>query len=402
MLIDFVKIRRFFLIFAVLIAVFSFISQSSFAQEEEDADAVTEVESYEDEEEDDSEDKSDMDPYVGDDLSVAKCIAKGDIDFGLFLDSIIYNDGFYEGVIEPWVDVLMRNKCHVTDVSGLIRQQDKIREYIRDAFLTCNNQKISSLEVAYNKLSMEIYYVRHVVDGSIVLSLPYEFLTTRMLEDEESLYYPREKLYSEMVDKYVSKGIISQSDFDLFFSKLEFKYEDRKKTYVICEEDSWDQVAEKWEDFVNSGAGTIPALKSFKKTVGGRAEKIVEAVTDMGLKAYLSGIIQINLNNMDMEAGFTEIADNISDYIPNVEFPTQSTMLDAIEIADKKYNTAEMREKISSNFEVLYRDTSDSATMLLVQELDAFNQAILDSFTPLDTILECTEVMNDRQCPSNF
>jgi hypothetical protein len=342
------------------------------------------------------------DPYIDGDLSVAQCIANGNIDFNLFLDSIIYNDGFVDGIFEPWMDVLTRNKCQAADVSGLIKQQDKIRKYIRDAFLTCKNEKIPSLRVAHTKLNIEIYYVRKVVDGEMVLSLPYEFLTTRMLSDEESLYTPSDELYSDMYYKYVAAGEISKEDFDLFFSKLEFKYKDRKKTYIICEESSFDQVKDKWQEFKDTGAGTIPALKNLKKTVGGRYEKIAEALTDVGFADYLSGLIQFNLNNMDAKEGFMEIYENLDKYVPNIDVPTQSDMLLALNIAEQEYDYMSLKNELASNFEVLYRDTSDLAVELLVTELDDFNNTIEDSFAPLDSLLECTEVMNDRQCPGKF
>lgn len=345
------------------------------------------------------EDKSLIDPYIGDNLSMAKCFAKGNTDILLFLNTIIFNDGIKEGIIEPWKDVLSRNKCQMIDVVSLIKQQDKIRKYIRDAFLTCNNQKLDSLKRAFNTLNAEIYYVRHVVDGSIVISLPYDILSTRILEDPESMFYPTQKLYNEMFERYVNGGDFEKGEFDVFFAKLGFKYKDRKNTYVLCENDSWEEVSQKWSEFIESIGGLAPAWKNLEKGIAGRAEKIVEATTDQGIVAYLSGIIQINLNNMALKPGFEEVLNSIEKYVPNVDVPTQSQLLRALDSADSTYNTAQMRQSLVSEFEVLYKDINDSGVSIIVNELDLLNETLDDSFSPLNGILDCSRMMNFRQCP---
>ncbi|MFH1284822.1 MAG: hypothetical protein ABIH78_04545 [Candidatus Peregrinibacteria bacterium] len=345
------------------------------------------------------DDKTNIDPYVDGNLSIARCIAKGNTDFILFLSASSFSDGFIEGIFEPWYDVITRNQCQSADVLGLIKQRDKIRRYIRDAFLTCNNQKLPSLEATYYNVSAEIYYVRHVVEGDIVVSLPYNILSTRMMEDEESLYYPRDLLYNEMLDRYVNDGSMTKSAFDDLFRKLEFKYKERKKSYVICENDSWEQVAEKWNEFLNTVGGITPAWKNLEKGVGGRAEKIVEAATDMGIEDYLKGLVQVNLNNMGLKPGFEEISQNIGNYLPNVDIPTQEALLNAIELSEKEFNTELERQILMSEFEVMYRDISDSSVELITRELDALNQVILNSSDPLSSLLDCVEGINDRQCP---
>ncbi|MBD3360206.1 hypothetical protein GF366_00220 [Candidatus Peregrinibacteria bacterium] len=342
---------------------------------------------------------SDIDPYIGKHLSIARCISKGNLDFITFLSASSFSDGFYEAVIEPWNDILMRNQCHSNDVLSLIKQRNKLRKYIRDAFLTCNTQKIPSLRLAHFKINAEIYYVRHVVDGSIVVSLPYNLLSTRMAEDEDSLYYPREKLYNEMKERYIENGEIPRKEFDLLFEKLEFKYRDRKKTYIICETSSWESVIEKWNEFIDTAGGITPAWKNMEKGVGGRAEKIVEAATDMGFDAYMEGLVQVNLNNMGIKPGFGEISENIDYYLPNIDIPTQSAFLEAMEVAESMFDTEEMRQKMLSNFGALYRDTSDSSLELILTELENFNIIILESFNPLDGLTECAETINNRQCP---
>lgn len=348
------------------------------------------------------DDKTNIDPYIDGKLSVGKCVEKGNLDFLLFLNTLIYNDGFYQGVIEPWKDVLMRNKCHATDISGLIKQQDKIRKSIRDAFLTCNTQKLPPLEKAFDKLNAEIYYVRNVVDGKIVLSLPFDILSTRMLEDKESLYTPKTQLYADMETRYVGKGL-TIDEFDLLFSKLDFKYQDRKDTYIICENDTWKAVAEKFEEFINTAGGITPAWNEAKKAVGRRAEKIVESVTEGGLKAWYEGRFKLNLNNLPLKEGLSEIGENMDKYLPNFEgAPSQGAFLDAMSVVDKAYDLDKIREEMASNYYSLYKETADAGVQLLVEGLTKYNSIILNSFKPLDTLLQGTKFMNKKQCPGKF
>lgn len=334
--------------------------------------------------------------------TVGQCIAKGNLDFILFLKASTLKDGFYESIIEPWEDVLMRNKCQSSDIMSLTNQQDKVRSQIRDAFLTCNTQKIPNLKIAFNKYNMEIYYVRHVVDGKVIASLPYELLSTRMLENPNKLIYPKEKLYAEMVDKYVTPNLISKKDFDQFFNLIETKYKDRKNTYISCENDSFDRVSQKFKEFINTIGGITPAWDFANKQIGGAAEKLREAVADLSIKSFISGLVQFNFNKLPYKAGFEEISRNINKYIPGVSTnaPTQSTMLQALTSADKTYELAKERTAIATDFEATYKETSDFTVELLANELKDFNKTLQDSFPAMDTLLTCSKVMESRQCPN--
>jgi sugar-specific transcriptional regulator TrmB len=348
------------------------------------------------------------DPYVDGNISVGGCLAEGNIDFGLFLNTFIYNDGFYDGVIEPWKDILERNQCHSTDISSLIKQQDKIRKYIRDAFLTCNNEKIPSLKVAFEKLNIEIYYARNVVDGKIIATLPFDLLSTRTAELEEgelesgdysSLYYPSDKLYADIIEKYAGKTTLSTKELDLFFSKLEFKYQDRKKEYVICTNDSWAIVAEKWEEFINSAGGIAPAWKKAEKSIGGASEKLVESATDTGLGVWYASELAI------LELDVEEFTDQFLEYVPDIDFDstlTQGAMLDAVGTANFEYNVQKLRQEMSSYYESLYLDTSNAGLEAVLLSLEEYNKILSDSFKPLDEVLTGTKMMNNRQCPGKF
>lgn len=377
----------------MMVCMLIFSSTAFAADEEEDGNFLSEI----------SEDleKRAMDSDIDGQISIGRCVAKGNIDFILFLQAVIYSDGFWEGVWEPFVDVFARNQCHVIDVSGLIKQRDKIRSEIRHAFLSCKNDRIPNLKRAYHEVNAEIYYVRHVVDGSIVLALPYQLLSTRMLEDEESLYYPKEKLYEEMKERYVGE-LMSDIEFDVFFNNLDTRYRERKKGYVICESSAWEEVAEKWAEFVESAGGIGPALDEGEKRIGGRAEKIYEAATDQGLKDYLSGIVQFKINGQDSATGAGDIIDSLSYIGASPEYTPTTIDFALSEIGEEefRFNTELLQLDMSSKFSVLYKDTSDESIEFFVNELRDLNEVILNTLDPMDQVLGCVEMMNSRQCPN--
>jgi len=272
--------------------------------------------------------------------------------------------------------------------------------------LTCNTQKLPSLRLAHAKFNVEIYYVRNIVDAVVINTLPFEILTIRIAEDEDSLFTDSNELYEEMKGKYVGDDL-SQTEFDMLFSKLEFKYKDRRKEYVVCTNGSWEEVAEKWEEFsayINDTfvEGDSEDLNEAKKAIGGQTEKLVESATDGGVEAWYEGRFVMNINNLDAKAGFDEIAENFNEYVPNTDVPTQSEFLSAVTSVDKAYDIAKIRTEMSSDYYSLYKETSDTGVKALVDKLVAFDNLLTDSFLPLDEFLEGTENLNQRQCPGKF
>ncbi len=349
-----------------------------------------------------AEDKSDLQPTEGGNLSPAKCLAKGNLDFILFLRASIFSDGISGGIMEMWNDVLYRNKCHTSDIADLVNQRDKMRMYIRDAFITCNTAKLPQLKKNYDELGAEFYYVRNVINKKVAINLPYDILSTRMAQNPDELFYPKEKLYAEMKTKYTSNKSMSDQDFEKMYSKFETKYQTRKKSYIICENSSWEGVSKKWDEFLKTLGGTAPAAKDVKKSMAQRSEKIVESATDKTLTEYLSGIISINLNNLSPKEGTSRIIDRLSKSVPlgtGGITPEQAT--NAISKTDKAYDLKLLREEMSSHFYVRYKEVSDNSVGIFVQSLSDLNKALTDTLKPLENLLGCTKLVNSKQCPAN-
>ncbi len=364
---------------------------------------------------------SDIDPYSEAKLSLARCIEKGNFEFGLFLDALIYNDNLKEGVVEPFNDIIARNQCHASDISGLIKQQDKMRKAIRDAFLTCNTQQLPKLKNAYHRVTAEIYYVRHIVDGSIVVALPFDIINTQDFTDtatKDSSEKGRSELYDAMQKQYVKSGMISQDDFDLQFAKLESKYKDRKKTYVNCEKGSWQAVGDKWEEFkkffTEDKAGLDEAGKSLKANAEktGKELKSIKTVelftTDESFTDYLGSFGQMNLNNLDPQQGIAEISEKLSENSPFGSTPTQSGVAETLSSSNRLYDVNKLKAQMSANFTTLYGNVGDESIELFLNTLDGrlvpeegLIEILEQSFGPINQILKGVKTMNDRQCPGN-
>ena len=340
----------------------------------------------------------DLDPSIDGDTGVAGCISKGNLEFALFLNTLAWDDGIIQGIYQPWEDVLTRNQCHSNDISALIHQRDKVRSQIRDAFLSCNTQKLPDMKKRYYSLNAEVYYVRHVVDGGVVATLPYDVLNSRDLGIFESAYYDEGKLYSEMKEQYVDEEEFTLTDFDILYESLKIKYNDKKNQYIVCDNSSWDQISEKWQEFMDSAGGTADAWEDLGTVVEGRADKIVQSVSDVSFASYFEGLVQANINDMDAKAGALELREELQKNLPSYHTPTQSDLLGAIGSSDRAFEIELMEKEISARFKVLYLDTGDSTIELFVDELENLNQIIIDSYKPMGLVLDCSETMNARQC----
>ena len=362
-----------------------------------------------------AQDVSTNDPYSGGELSIASCLSKGGFDFGLFIDSLTYNDSVQEGLIEPWNDVLKRNSCQATDVLGLIKQEDKIRKSIRDAFLTCNTQKIEHLKKSYTKMLVEIYYVRHVVNGGIVMSLPYD-VSTRI--GSNAAVTDPNVLYEDMYLKYVNSTFYNEDDFNDLYLMLKEKYGERKDTYLNCKTSSWQGVKEKWDEFKNyfAGGGITNDLGKSVKSLSASANSLKnEAATiktyqlltnDLSVSEYLKSMGQVNLNKFEFQEGKAQISNYFSKSLPTISAsPSQNELLNAVASEHASYELSKLQNDLSAEFQEAYFTFSDQNLEVILNNLDGRNvpedgllETIQLSLPTLDIINIKSKSVNSRQC----
>ena len=400
-------------------------------------------------------DKETQDANTNSGLSVAKCFEKGSLEYVLFLNTFIFSDGITEGIVQPWKDVLVRNQCHGMDISGLLNQQDKVSKYIRDAFLTCKTEKLPAYKRAFNEINAEIYYVRHVVDAGVVVSLPYDLLSIKVstlkaidgnLENSE-FYYPREKLYTDMKEKYATDGYFDDDSFNLLFGKIENKYMDKKEQYVLCEAGSWDVVAEKYQEFKDSFS---KMGEDFEKDIGGAAEKFSESVggeggfpiesfNAKGFGDFLNAYVQKNVNKQAPMDGLSELREYSKEYtdmlkdaaktvadmakdattkqndgydfdfgeeegeeeeiLPPSKLPDSvEKLLTSYQIEQNRFDTEAMRSKMAGVIEANYGNVGDQVINAYVSELNELNTTITAAYPKINVIKECAKKMTEKQC----
>ena len=332
-------------------------------------------------------------------LSVGSCVVQGNVQFVEFLQASTFSDGINDGLFEPFKDALVRNNCQSFDVYSLIKQRDKVRTQIREAFFSCNVDRADTLKRAFNEVNAEIYYVRNVVDGNVISKLPFDTLSTMLAQNPQQFYYPTTKLYQQMSERYVESGRILEEDFIKLFNQWESKYAERKANYVVCESDSWETVADKWEEFISTAGGITPAWNDLEEGVKGEASKLARNTTDTGFKEWITGLVQVNINNQAARPGVDRLISDISQYVPSSDTPTLSTVLKAIESEGKQYNVQETRAELTDNFTALYKGASDQAVEVMVGAVDSLNRSLSEALNPLDQLRSCSKTINDRQCP---
>lgn len=338
------------------------------------------------------------------DTSLARCIQQGNLDFIFFINSTIAGDGFEGSFIDPWEDVFARNECQSMDVLSLLQQRTKVRSVIRDSLFSCNDANIPNLKKAYSKLNMDIYYVRHVVDGGLVLSTPFSVLETRMLQDPDSMYADSATLKAEIKDRYFDENIMTEQEFDLHFQLLEQKYETRKETYVLCESSSWEVVEDKWDQFIESAGGVGPAAENFEEGVERQADRIeqfAESADRTSLDEYLGGLVKTTVNSVDPSLGIQQITDDLNDQFGDFgaySSPTVNDVISTLSTEEFRYDTDVLEAQMRAKYTGLYREGGDGSVSLFVNELVQFNQILKEALGPIKVVENCSDTVKSRQC----
>lgn len=329
--------------------------------------------------------------------SINKCVSQGELNFTTFLNSVIYSDGIREGVIEPWMDILSRNKCQSSDIYGLVAQRDKLRSIIRTSYLTCKEEKIPTLKNAFYKLNAEIYYVRHVVDGEIAVGLPYTSIKVKLKDDKDSFYADPNKLMEAMKTQYVGPDKITENQFPLFFENLEKKYAKRKVKYISCDEDlTFKSVGEKIDKSKKKIADeTKKTYEQSKKQLGGRVEKLVEAVTDVAFKDQVEGMFKLNINKVTPKRA-------LSEFLRNTKYlnagPTKEDAVSHLYQETRTFDKETLRRELQAHFESLYRVVNDNSIEIMLEELVLTDIAIKDGTRSLADLLKCINRLDKKQC----
>jgi|GEM_PF-1038469 len=359
----------------------------------------------------------DIDAGKGRDTSGAtnwRCYKKGVQDFMVFLNTAMFSEGFTDSVIEPWKDVLMRNQCQALDVLSLIQQQDKIKSAIRDAYVTCKNEKLPKLVTAYNEMTAEIYYARNVADTYFAAPIPFASLQI----NPEQAMKTDEVLKAEMKKKFYDKGRFpSEADFNNFFTKISVKYEDQKKSYVLCKKGSWQAVKDKFVEFIKffkDGMGVKEGFKSWQR----KAAKLKETATQGWEWPVKLGVNGQGVNMFggkdafmnDLSSAFEGFSENnpftkdywTEDIAKGLTFGDTTSFLKSSQLKMTIDDLMQLQGTINQRFYMLYSSTSGDELQKILGSLDDLNKTVKQTPAgPLDQIEKCVDDVNDKQCKNN-
>lgn len=341
------------------------------------------------------------------DEKVANYLKGSGKDFLTLLGSSISYDGFQETMLEPWVDVIFRNQCQAIDLLALIDHRDAIENQMRDAYLTCNGEKLESTIPAYFKSNAEVYYVRHIVNWKVAANSPYGILSTNPDITETN----RDSLYDDMYAKYVDGRILTKDNFPEFFLELEAKYKGRKETYKICPDTDWADVEAKWNEFKTFFTEDFGGTRQFGSSISQRWRKMVKTAANFrdifkNPETFFLSHLEVNLNEINLTEGFREGLATVAEELlaevnENNPFTgkrsiTQGELLN--EVANKQANldTSTNIEKLSTKFATLYL-MADNDVQSVVTELQQTDFIIRDTLTTLDSTKQCSGFINSSQ-----
>ncbi len=341
-----------------------------------------------------------LNQYINsEEMSVGACLAKGDLELGIFLNSIIIADGFDEGTMQPIIDLVARNNCQSGDITSLRQQRDKVRSRIREAFLTCNLDQIPSLKKAHLKYGMEIYYVRHITKS--VGDTSFQRSLTDMEDNETAYFESSDAMYKEIYERFFDDDVMDEVEFSAFFREIESKYKTRKFSYFICESSSFEAVEDRWEQFLDNIGGIKSAAEDFERGVVGRAEKLKGALEDFPKNTFLDffgGVIDMKINNLTPERGVHEIWDFLANYRPETTIIQQTDVIGQL-VREKSLIDIEAKElQLRGQFEGHYKNTGDEAVKIFTGTLKDLNTAINNGVTSIGRMVNCSQSINNKQC----
>jgi hypothetical protein len=330
-------------------------------------------------------------------VTVQKC-KDGGFEFIAFLKATAGFNGF-DGMLEYWKDFL-RNNCHAFDLYSLDDQQDAVKKSIQSAFLKCESNKVPELENQYNKLEAEIYYVRNltkvsVVNETLTLGIVNTGLEDLTLNDDDFIkdLMTNKKNFDDRIE-----------DFDKFFESLTVKYSDRKYQYIKCEESGWEEVVEKFKEFIDNLGGLKEGAEAVADIVEEEADRFDNATNfpKGGLGGFVKNSFAIKVNNLPAEKGLSDIAGDIEaqDFWSSYgEQRESSAILNAAGKARTEREALIDRTALEAKYSALYKSTTDASTKEFLKAVDSLQFYINEGIASLRNVFSCVDTMIEKQCP---
>lgn len=296
-------------------------------------------------------------------------------DWSLFISSTI---GYAE-FTEYWKDILVRynaNLCHYQDVDSLVRRLDSVRKQIRRAFYVCADTK--RLKETYYTLEAELFYARNFIETD-----KGQFLITND---------------ARMLKKFKDNfgDIFSRDQIDTLIARFKAKYSSKLEAFRNCADPSWDELVRKWQEFKESSGGIGPALQEATEQAESRWDRMKNTSMDLG-RNFIGGFVDLKINGLPVEEGLDQIMDELKRNLPG-GFTFEELQV-AKDYSKQNVDYAKLEANYLTNYETLYKETSDELTHNVMFRLNMLNQIIETTYPYENQTIQCVARIVNKQCP---
>ncbi len=344
-------------------------------------------------------------------------------DFGNFLAIGIDFGG--EGFIDYWDDILIRysrNYCHYADIASLLDRIDKIRKQLRQAFYVCDANTTARLTDTYQRLSAELWYLRHFIKTKEPANPDGDE------EIKKDLVQKTENFQKEFVSRFADKyEYFSKEDAIAEFERFEDKYEFKLETYRNCVDPNYTLLMAKIEDL----SDTLENVKNmvtkfegglvddFKTRVATRAAQTQERVEqNPGLVSafdpdssggFFSHLVDARINSQEPAVFWEEFTSYSPDSgrdsgnmggvsrTANAPYTYQEALSDIQRIEERDlYKNLDI--EYVTEYDNKYRQTADRSLDDLLKSLRELDGIIVDTYPELEKIHGCTSRIIGKQC----
>jgi hypothetical protein len=202
-------------------------------------------------------------------------------DYTSYLRSVRSENSRGEGI----KDVISLGYCQLNDIMTLDDELDRVRDSLRTTAASCGSMTSDKLE--YERILMEMYFVRHLQEGDVLNVVDEEALEAAK---EQKLASLKTTMQTVFVDE---EKRVDKQTFSSYFDSWAAKYDDRIADYRKCEEGPWAELSTTLADFVVDIYEFTESAKSLKSSV--------ETTEKQSVKDILIPVVDPNVDE-DMTA----------------------------------------------------------------------------------------------------
>ncbi|MBI5151925.1 hypothetical protein HZA39_00145 [Candidatus Peregrinibacteria bacterium] len=299
-------------------------------------------------------------------------------DFDVFMSNLIS----YDSATEFFKDIFSRNQCWRDDIFSIETQLQKQTAAIRKAYENCETLKLPDLKNRAYELQMELMYLRL-----------YAINNPNKAAGQKSVI-PRKSAETDLKNLFV-KNADQEAVFKSYYDDLKKKYAARIAEYNNCVDPTWKELNEKWDEFVETGAGMSPAWEKMKK-------KTAEKAKNIGLPkrnwSSLSDWAEVRLNGVAPMQTLSDVYAEFQKNIPKGGGNTYSDLLDAIKSSKDTYAAEVEKVDLKTRYEILYKNESDETSRIFAEKINELNQILRDTFPTQKALFKCAATIQEKQC----